>query len=219
MKPSLRVLNKMIKSMNDLLEDYENLPDHIKAILDSFDEDGDSFKECERVEKELEVYGYSVDYDLSGELFDLENHKFIRALGEIVTKFYPSDRLQKAIGEELVYRKDGEWFYNLDNLKKMKVAELQELVKKIDSIWESELALTCAVAGRAMAQYDTNQMGGLMTSYDLTVEVAKQFLIEFPINFNWEEHRINDGEDWDMEILAFVEKKMREKGFLHFLLG
>lgn len=54
-------------------EEYDNAPEKIKAILDSYDEDCEnSYKECERIINELENEGYTADYDLSGELFDLE---------------------------------------------------------------------------------------------------------------------------------------------------
>ena len=45
------------------------LPDHIEAILDSFDENTDAYQECRRIEGELNEVGYSCDYDLSGEIY------------------------------------------------------------------------------------------------------------------------------------------------------
>lgn len=54
-------------------EEYDNAPENIKAILDSYDEDCiNPYKECERIVKELENEGWTADYDLIGALFDLE---------------------------------------------------------------------------------------------------------------------------------------------------
>jgi hypothetical protein len=55
----------------DLFEDYENLPTEVIAILEKFDSDILSYKNCENLISELEKIGYSCEYDLSGELFNL----------------------------------------------------------------------------------------------------------------------------------------------------
>jgi hypothetical protein len=55
----------------DLFEDYENLPTEVTAILEKFDSDILSYKNCENLISELEKIGYSCEYDLSGELFNL----------------------------------------------------------------------------------------------------------------------------------------------------
>jgi len=57
--------------MKDLLQTPELIPDNIKSILDSFDEDADSYKECERLKEEINAEGYQVEYDLSGQLYNL----------------------------------------------------------------------------------------------------------------------------------------------------
>jgi hypothetical protein len=55
----------------DLFEDYENLPTEVTAILENFDSDILSYKNCENLITELEKIGYSCEYDLSGEPFNL----------------------------------------------------------------------------------------------------------------------------------------------------
>ena len=55
----------------DLFEDYENLPTEVTAILEKFDSDILSYTNCENLISELEKIGYSCEYDLSGELFNL----------------------------------------------------------------------------------------------------------------------------------------------------
>lgn len=56
----------------DLLANYHLLPLEVQNILHSFDENKDSYKECERISQELKPHGYTVDWDLSGTLYDLE---------------------------------------------------------------------------------------------------------------------------------------------------
>jgi vancomycin permeability regulator SanA len=50
---------------------YENLPQQVKIILDSFDENKESYSECKRIEKELLKIGCTCDYYLDGVLFDV----------------------------------------------------------------------------------------------------------------------------------------------------
>lgn len=59
---------------SDLLETPEAMPAEVKAVLDrheaAFEED-DRYKVARVILSELEALGYTVDYDLSGELFSL----------------------------------------------------------------------------------------------------------------------------------------------------
>jgi hypothetical protein len=58
--------------MEDDIEVYENAPKEVKDILNSYDELADNyFTESKRIIAELEKHGYTADYDMSGELFDL----------------------------------------------------------------------------------------------------------------------------------------------------
>lgn len=57
----------------DLFEDYENIPEEVQAILDEYQtafEDGD-YKGLEQAHKELERIGYTFDYYLDGQAYDL----------------------------------------------------------------------------------------------------------------------------------------------------
>lgn len=51
---------------------------------------------------------------------------------------------------------------------------------------------------------------GLMTCYDIGLEISKRFIEVFPSNFDWEAHYSNGGEDWDMEIRAFTKKHIND---------
>ena len=50
---------------------YDNAPQEVKTILDTYNENKDSYAECERIIKELNVIGWDADYYLDGILFDL----------------------------------------------------------------------------------------------------------------------------------------------------
>jgi hypothetical protein len=54
------------------MEEYDNLPQEVKDILDSFDENKDSYQECDRIIDELEDIGWTADYGLSGEIYDVK---------------------------------------------------------------------------------------------------------------------------------------------------
>lgn len=55
----------------DLFSAYHLLPDHVQAIVDTFDEDGEAFKECRRLARELAAHGYDFEYYLDGVPFNL----------------------------------------------------------------------------------------------------------------------------------------------------
>lgn len=54
-------------------EDYINLPQKIKYIVDSWDDNKELYAECSRIQKELEHIGWTCDYGLSGEVFDVKS--------------------------------------------------------------------------------------------------------------------------------------------------
>ena len=53
-------------------ESYEALPQNIKDIVDSWDDNKDLYKECARIVEELECEGWTADYGLCGEIDSVE---------------------------------------------------------------------------------------------------------------------------------------------------
>jgi hypothetical protein len=52
---------------------YDNAPPKIKAVLDTYKDEGDLYKECDRIIKELNKLGYDADYGLDGQaLYDFK---------------------------------------------------------------------------------------------------------------------------------------------------
>jgi len=52
--------------------EYEQLPEHIKKIMDTFDEEEGEYKECRRLLKEVERRGWTFDYYLDAVPFNFE---------------------------------------------------------------------------------------------------------------------------------------------------
>ena len=52
-------------------EEYDNLPEPVKDIVDSWDDNKELYGECRRIQKELEEIGWTCDYGLSGEVYDV----------------------------------------------------------------------------------------------------------------------------------------------------
>lgn len=56
---------------NDLFEDYDNLPDDIKAVLDAHSEDDQNYQNCEILLAECEALGYTFEFYLDAVPFNL----------------------------------------------------------------------------------------------------------------------------------------------------
>jgi hypothetical protein len=52
--------------------EYDALPQEVKNILDSYDDNEELYKECVRIETELSGINYQCDYDLSGTIYDVK---------------------------------------------------------------------------------------------------------------------------------------------------
>jgi hypothetical protein len=59
----------------DLFEQYENLPEPVKEVLNSYNEDVDAYIECKRLLTEVEKLGYTFDYGLCGTPINLRKHE------------------------------------------------------------------------------------------------------------------------------------------------
>ena len=54
-------------------EEYENLPQEIKNIVNSFGSDNkELYAECNRIQKELEQKGWTCGYGLDGMVYDVK---------------------------------------------------------------------------------------------------------------------------------------------------
>jgi hypothetical protein len=57
--------------MTDLFEVLETLPNDVQAVIQSWDCNEDEYNECSRLEHELEPLGYTFDWYLDGEPYNL----------------------------------------------------------------------------------------------------------------------------------------------------
>jgi len=55
----------------DLLENYDEIPDEVKAILEEYEMEDADYDTLENLKSELEEIGYTIDYDLGGTPYDL----------------------------------------------------------------------------------------------------------------------------------------------------
>ena len=54
---------------------YENFPPEVKVVVDSWDDNKNLYEECARIKCQLEEIGWTCDYDLSGEVYDVREKK------------------------------------------------------------------------------------------------------------------------------------------------
>ena len=57
------------------VKEYDNFPQEIKDIVNSWDDNKSLYEECARIKLELESIGWTCDYDLSGEVYDVKPNK------------------------------------------------------------------------------------------------------------------------------------------------
>lgn len=55
--------------------EYDNLPQYVKDVLDTYDDNSSATQEALRIQKELEKIGWTCDYDFCGYIFDVEQIK------------------------------------------------------------------------------------------------------------------------------------------------
>lgn len=73
---------------------YDELPQDIKSILMTFDENKDAYQECKRISAELLKIGYVCDYDLSGSIYHIapigKEELHIRRINNAINKAFAS---------------------------------------------------------------------------------------------------------------------------------
>ena len=93
-------------------EIYDKLPENIKDVINAWSDDQDGYKECKRVKLELEANGWTCDYDLSAEIFD------VAPLGDIKFRKSNSDRFSVP-----AYYYNGIYYFPEDTIPSRKRAD------------------------------------------------------------------------------------------------
>ena len=52
--------------------EYNNLPKKIKSILNTYDDEKSLYDECLRIKKHLELEGWTCEYGLDGDIFNIK---------------------------------------------------------------------------------------------------------------------------------------------------
>jgi hypothetical protein len=58
--------------VTDLFEQYKTLPIEVQNVLAKYDDDNQTYENCENLKNALEKVGYTCDYDLGAQPFDLK---------------------------------------------------------------------------------------------------------------------------------------------------
>tara|TARA_R110001599_G_scaffold19026_1_gene73280 strand:+ start:170 stop:505 length:336 start_codon:yes stop_codon:yes gene_type:complete len=56
--------------------EYDNFPQEVKAIVDTYDDNENLYEECRRIQKELEHIGWTCDYGLDGGVYGVRLKKY-----------------------------------------------------------------------------------------------------------------------------------------------
>ncbi len=56
------------------MEEYDLLPEEIKNILDTYDENKSLYQECQRIKEELEQVNWTCEYGLDGQIYDIKHN-------------------------------------------------------------------------------------------------------------------------------------------------
>ncbi len=66
-------LQSLIEAGEDLFEHYEELPQEVRTVLDSWSlSEGLSYENCKNLVRDLEVVGYTCEYGLDAEPYNLK---------------------------------------------------------------------------------------------------------------------------------------------------
>jgi uncharacterized protein YneF (UPF0154 family) len=76
-----------IEDDTDLFEDYDNLPKNVKAILDKYSDEDYDYETLAKLKSELNKIGYTFEYGLDAEPYDLKKMEKGGSLDKIVRKF------------------------------------------------------------------------------------------------------------------------------------
>ena len=57
--------------MTDLLDNYDNLPKNVKSIFSTYDHNQEDYRQCSKIEKELNKIGYSIEWGLDASFYNL----------------------------------------------------------------------------------------------------------------------------------------------------
>ena len=97
----------------DMFEHYEKLPIEVQAILDKYSEMENDYENCGNLVDELELVGWTCEYGLSAEPYDLrELSKFDGWTNEMVDKIFELILNEMSFEEAKDLRKSNAWDRN-----------------------------------------------------------------------------------------------------------
>ena len=144
----------------DLFEHYEKLPDQINKVLESWDEDAEGYAECNRLQKALEPLGYTFDYYLDAEPFNLR-----------IVEIHQLESLSKKALISQIGKKVGHYSISLEDLRSAGSNELELSPGSILIHKETELFFKLAT------QAKTDELDSLIDKFK--EQVLNQFILAY----------------------------------------
>lgn len=70
--------------MIDLFEHYETLPDNVKSIINSYENEENDYNTCQRLIDDLEEVGYTCEFGLDAEPFNLQKILTLKEYSDLI---------------------------------------------------------------------------------------------------------------------------------------
>ena len=132
-------------------KEYDNLPDNVKRIVDSWNDNKELYAECSRIQEELTQKGWTCEYGLDGMIYnvkqiDMEKDKqaYIKKGKSLINKFNKYSNLRHEAQRKYDYMKSSGSTEKQQEAQQKKIekytkteqeaeAELMEIGKRLDA--------------------------------------------------------------------------------------
>lgn len=119
---------------------YETLPQNIKDILDSWDDNKDLYAECNRIGKELKPLGYEIEYGLSGDITDITKRDVFeevnyKDLNKVIDTNLTEDMNFNEIADELDRTENSYFYISLTDEDILEAIENEKEIAEQLNLW------------------------------------------------------------------------------------
>lgn len=77
-------LDALKNDVMDLFEHYETLPDNVKSIINSYENEENDYNTCQRLIDDLEEVGYTCEFGLDAEPFNLQKILTLKEYSDLI---------------------------------------------------------------------------------------------------------------------------------------
>lgn len=142
----------------DLFEDYEDQPEEVRNILAKYDMEENDYAVLDEMLAELETIGYTFEYDLSGEPYDLRKigqtgkSEYYAKGGGIKYSTYDNKSMEYIEGEIAHTERSARQFQQMGDYESME--DRKEHVKKLREIYNRKRAESKMANGGEVKHFD-----------------------------------------------------------------